>query len=315
MEFEIQEIRDLAEFFAKRFPGEAERERIVASAGLSAENLGGDSLQAWERIVRSAMEKNRLWNLAEAGRIALPADANLRDLANAFAETKQGGFKPKHLVAAVALFALAGFGFALTQPNPVSDTEPATELVAVSDDIETPEPVIEPEPVIDEALELVAVEEAAAEPATPAAAEPPSAPPAVVAPVAKAPVAPTKPHVAPAAVAVAKPQTEISKRRKIPADGVHGRCGGAKEEIVGYWYAGDATPGEAGQVIDIGRAVNVRVDYPRFKNGYSSRTDIVCWLQSGDKVRLTQAPIYVEGDVYWVPLVAGDLIAVPSSDA
>ena len=309
MEFEIQEIRDLAEFFAKRFPGEAERERIVASAGLSAENLGGDSLQAWERIVRSAMEKNRLWNLAEAGRIALPADANLRDLANAFAETKRGGLKPKHLVAAVALFALAGFGFALTQPNPVSDTEPATELVAVTDDIETPEPVA------DEALALAPVEEAAAEPIAPATAEQPSAPPAVVAPVAKAPLAPVKPRVAPAAVAVAKPQTELLKRRKIPADGVRGRCGGAKEEIVGYWYAGDATPGEAGQVIDIGRAVNVRVDYPRFNNGYSSRTDIVCWLQSGDKVRLTQAPIYVEGDVYWVPLVAGDLIAVPSSDA
>ena len=309
MEFEIQEIRDLAEFFAKRFPGVAERERIVASAGLSAENLGGDSLQAWERIVRSAMEKNRLWNLAEAGRIALPADANLRDLANAFAETKQGGLKPKHLVAAVALFALAGFGFALTQPNPVSDTEPATELVAVTDDIETPEPVV------DEALELASVEEAAAEPIAPETAEPPSAPPAVVAPVAKAPVAPEKPRVAPAAVAAAKPQAESSKRRRIPADGIRGRCGGAKEEIVGYWYAGDATPGEAGQVIDIGRAVNDRVDYPRFKNGYSSRTDIVCWLQSGDKVRLTQAPIYVEGDVYWVPLVAGDLIAVPSSDA
>jgi len=307
MEFEVQEIRDLAEFFAKRFPAVADRERIAQSAGLPAENLGGDVLQAWERLVRTAMEGGKIWNLAEAGRIARPADANLRDLANAFGGSR-GGAKRRYLAAAVVVLAVGGFGFALTQPNPLSDAEPVDAAIAVV------EPSVESE--VSSAVETtLAVTEPGEEVTEPVVEDTPKVAEAIVSAAqstpAKAPTVEQKPKVS--AVVVAAPTTRT--RRIIPPDGVKGRCGGAKEEIVGYWYAGDATPGQAGQVIDIGHTVNVRQDYPRYDNGYSSRSDVVCWLKTGDKVKLTQAPIYVDGDVYWVPLVAGDLVAVPASDA
>jgi len=311
MEFEIQEIRDLAEFFAKRFPAVADRQRIAQSAGLPSENLGGDGLQAWERVVRLAMEGGKLWNLAEAARIARPADANLRDLANAV-KTSGGGKGRGYLAAAVVVLAVGGFGFALTQPNPLSDAEPADSPIAVV------EPAVESDELASEVETTLAVTEPGEEGASTVVEDAPKVAAASVPPVEPAPTntpaVERKPSVTTnAAVAVANPLKR--KRRIIPADGVHGRCGGAKEEIVGYWYAGEARPGQAGQVIDIGRTVNVRMDYPRYNNGYSSRSEVVCWLKTGDKVKLTQAPIYVDGDVYWVPLVAGDLIAVPTSDA
>ena len=302
MEFEVQEIRDLAEFFAKRFPALADRERIAQSAGLPSENLGGDVLQAWERVVRAAMEGGKLWNLAEAGRIARPADANLRDLANAFGDSR-GGTKRRYLAAAVVVLAVGGFGFALTQPNPLSDAEPTDSTVAVI------EPLVAPE--VETTLAVTEPGEDAAETAVVEAAPKVEAAPVPV-PVPAVALAPTTPKavVQQAKAPVVAAVTPVPrKRRIIPADGVQGRCGGARQEIVGYWYAGDTTPGLTGEVVDIGRTVNVRQDYPRYNNGYSSRSEVVCWLKTGDKVKLTQAPIYVDGDVYWVPLVAGDLIA------
>ena len=56
-------------------------------------------------------------------------------------------------------------------------------------------------------------------------------------------------------------------------------------------------------------AVRVRLDYPDAHNQFNARAPVTCHLIPGDRVRLTDAPIHVPGDAYWVPLTDGDLLA------
>lgn len=88
---------------------------------------------------------------------------------------------------------------------------------------------------------------------------------------------------------------------------VTGRCGGQRGQVVGYWYAGRTPPGRAGQAITLRQGANVRADYPDVHNGYDARAPMVCSLVAGDRLTLSQDPIQVPGDAWWVPLVAGDL--------
>jgi hypothetical protein len=89
-----------------------------------------------------------------------------------------------------------------------------------------------------------------------------------------------------------------------------GRCGGEPGEVVGYWYAGTTAP--PGDTVVLDRMVNVRAAYPAASNGWDSRSRITCVLRPGDRVRLDRAPVHVDGDRYWIPLVAGGLVAASS---
>ena len=70
----------------------------------------------------------------------------------------------------------------------------------------------------------------------------------------------------------------------------------------------NGTPGAAGDIIEMPNSVNVRLDYPDRHNNYDKRAPLRCTLTTGDRVRLTDAPIAVPGGAYWVPLHSGDLI-------
>jgi hypothetical protein len=87
-----------------------------------------------------------------------------------------------------------------------------------------------------------------------------------------------------------------------------GRCAAQPGEIIGYWHAGETSPGAAGDLLEMPHARNVRADYPDVHNRFNARAEVQCQLSLGDRVRLSRAPIRVPGDHYWVPLVHGDLI-------
>lgn len=87
-----------------------------------------------------------------------------------------------------------------------------------------------------------------------------------------------------------------------------GRCSTPDGGLVGYWYAGEASPGHAGQTIEMSRSVYVRADYPDTHNGYAHDAAVRCSLVEGDTVRLSADPILVPGDRYWVPIHSGDLV-------
>ena len=87
-----------------------------------------------------------------------------------------------------------------------------------------------------------------------------------------------------------------------------GRCTIADDGVVGYWYAGEKAPGNAGELVTVDHSVNVRADYPDHHNAYDARASVRCQLAAGDQIRLTAEPILVPGDRYWVPLYNGDLV-------
>lgn len=90
-----------------------------------------------------------------------------------------------------------------------------------------------------------------------------------------------------------------------------GRCTVPDGGLVGYWYAGEARPGQRGELAHLSGAVNVRVDYPGAHNGYANGARIRCVLRAGDRVTLSAEPIQVPGrhqSSWWVPLMSGDLL-------
>lgn len=97
--------------------------------------------------------------------------------------------------------------------------------------------------------------------------------------------------------------TRVERTEQVRVDG---RCGGGPGEVVGYWYAGTTPP--RGDVHTLAQTVNVREAYPARGNAWNARAPVRCVLDAGDRVRLSMRPVHVDGDRYWVPLVAGDLV-------
>jgi hypothetical protein len=87
----------------------------------------------------------------------------------------------------------------------------------------------------------------------------------------------------------------------------HVKCHGRPGEAVGYFYAGRRSPGQPGDVHEVTRMVNVRVDYPHEDNGWDKRAHIHCVLSPGDRVTLSAPPVALPGDHYWVPVFDGDV--------
>lgn len=75
---------------------------------------------------------------------------------------------------------------------------------------------------------------------------------------------------------------------------------------VGWWYAGEKSPGKAGDIITLASSVNVRTDYPRKENRYSMRGKVLCSPQAGTRQRLSANPVDVGGGNWWVPVWGGD---------
>jgi len=284
MQFDENEIQELAEFFSRRFPEADQRQRMASAAGLS----GG--FDDWERLLRQAQTRNRLSKLADVTIAAAPDDDNLRDVCTILtaSRSRRRATMAVSSAAVVILAAVVGLGLSSTAPVPVE--EPAAVLASA--DIEQP-----PIPEVVRPAEAV-------RPAVVATKEP------VAAPDEAPEVVPEEPDEA-----VPEPEPTGSDAEVIEAvpspfaatEPLTGRCRAKAGALVGYWYAGATAPGSVGADVEIPVTVNVRADFPDVHNNFNARAPVRCVLHKGERLVLSGEPIQVPGDRYWVPLYGGDL--------
>lgn len=271
VELNPQEIAELAEFFARRFP-----ERDAPSSFASELRLSLGNALTWQELVEAAHARGRLRALAKAAVQRRPDDPNLRELERTLVVPKSSG---RAWIVGLGIAAVIGVGLLMKlggSAAPGGSDPPAPSATPSTPPAEPPQ---------------------LAAPVTPA-----ETPPVVASPAEAPPVA------APPAPPATEPQVEAAAQApSVPGQTIEGRCGGPAGERVGYWYAGKRPPGAQGELITLSTGANVRTDYPRRDNRWRYNFPAVCSLEAGDKLRLTAAPIRVDGGDYWVPLHAGDL--------
>lgn len=273
MLFSEVERRELAEFFAKRFSDDSVRSLLARQAGIDAGDAQDDATDAWADLITTAQNRRRLPNLAIVASRTDLADQNLQAVCNLLGARAR--IVRNRVVTGLAAASIAlGFGVAGWSAGSQSET-PAVAVAEVA--VEAP------------ASEVLA----AAELSEPALADVPE--------VEVAPIEPEGP-------AYTRTHTPPEERPSGPA-WRNGRCTYDKEsDFIGYWYAGEESPGRQGEVVTVELGVNVRQDYPGLHNEFDKRTKVRCILKRGDKVKLTAAPVLVPGDRFWVPLYHGDLV-------
>jgi len=279
----------LAGFFAKRFPDDDQREDVAARAGVPVSAAPATTAAAaWERLLAEAETRGRLARLARAAARLDPEDANLQRAAALLAR-QEPRVRPA-LVGALAVgVPLAAAGLVGVVAWFAGSFDPDVAMAA---------PVVAP----------VAAE------VTPVAVAPAEEPvgPAQPVGVALAAGVATEPAVAGpdlAAAVGAVPVQPAGGLADVPPANEAGRCTLEAGGLIGYWWAGDEAPGQAGDVLEMAQDHNVRASLPSFQNHYDVRAPVRCVLLEGDRVRLTAAPEAVSGGAYWVPLHSGDLLS------
>lgn len=303
MDLQHQDQRALTQMLADRLPGFAERSRVAGAAGVaSSAQLTGDPEVVWASIVERSTTTGTLPELLRAASRVRPGDARLRRAAAGASEGRLvlgSGVSPYYAVAAVGLLigvlgwwglrgdseasAVAGEVAALAEPSDEPSTEPPEQRDGQA---------VEQGRSDGDALAAAAVKREA--PAT--SERRPAEKPRRDAPPESPPESPDR------RADLGSPAAESAPARVAPAAG---RCAAAPGEVVGYWYTSLSLG--SGDVHTLTHGVNVRADYPRQENGWSSRASIACVLKPGDRVRIASAPIEVGSGYRWVPLRGGDL--------
>ncbi len=275
MQLQPEDLEELADFFAKRFPSTSDREALVRSTGLDTV-LPSEPLPAWLVLLATAQQKDRMGVLIQAAAGLRPDDDSLSDVAEAFSEQKKLPIG-KALISLAVLFALGlgAWGWFATSERHINERVPATPSTV---DLKPEKPLL-PRPLI----------------------KPDLVPEVAPQPIPEAPLVEAVPETPP----------EVFPTDETPpaTDGewVEGRCGGPAHRLVGYWYAGTPFEPVQGEEYQLKNAKNVRADYPRRENGWDAREPVTCILKQGDTVTLSHAPVLVDGGKYWVPLYSGDL--------
>ena len=305
MEFSEQEIRDLARFFAKRFPSFEQRTHIAGMAGLGGSaQLSGEPEAAWSDLVRTAVQGGRMLHLARSAARQRPSDSNLKSLVDtieAGRSVRLGGLRLG--LGALAIILLAGLVWGLSRTSLHEQGEPP---VAAPPALASAQPAPAPQPAAGGPLLSDTPPTASAPPLTGSPATPDDPPPAAYdasAPEATNP-APPLPGDAPVAAPTGPP---VPPPEPATPPLVEGRCGGPQGELLGYWYAGSDADWAPAAVHTISGGANVRASYPSRENNWNARARVVCGLRNGDQVRISQPPVWVVGGAWWVPFHAGDL--------
>jgi hypothetical protein len=291
MDLAPDDLRDLAAFCARRFPGAAERASLAAQAELDAP-VAGEAITDWTTLLDDAQRHGRLTVLAKALAAAAPNDANLQaacaELTGAASRRRARNQGLSRLAAGgVALgAAAAGMTLAVAAGWWIKGREPSQATSPA-----TPSPATSPASAVASASPEAPVVRTSAALATPPA------------PAAAPPAAPSSTTVA-APAAVAPPVTAATAP---PASRVTG-CDAHSGEVVGWWYAGTAAPGAVGGTVVLDRDARVRADYPRFENGHDARTPERCVLPRGSRLLLSHAPVNASGGHWWVPYSPGDRV-------
>jgi len=326
MDLTQTEVRELAGFFARRFPSYRHRNSLCLAARLPAREQGeAPALDAWVALLEFARRKRALGQLARTAARADAADENLQRVCAELSEGDTPRLVPAALgaVGAMAIVSL-GAWWAVRGPvvspadvpleqAPVAQAAPARAgtLVSVVPPAKKGVRQFADNPLdrAKEANKTVHAEatakvlpEAAASLVTPRA---PGVRAATPAPAGASTDASPEPPPVPAGAAAAP--EEQPETRRAPLANFSGRCTTAEGGLIVYWYAGTDLPGDAGQTITMDHGVYVRADYPDEHNDFDAHSAVRCALRAGDRVRLSMPPMRVPGDKYWVPLVHGDL--------
>ena len=317
MDLDTNANDDLTAFFTKRFPHAEDRAHLASAAHIRFREPASDNAEAaWGGLITRAREQSALPRLASCAARKRPADENLQGVA-AILSGKQWPPPPrqglptawKQLGALSALFAVAGVAWAARGPGAdAASAEPAVvEAVGTA-----AEPMAQSSAADDGSSAPI---EAAHRASGSADHDPTTTSPdggsAGTDPGPKGSVPARKQasnmlppeQTKPPHTGSSQPAASKAAATATDADWV-GNCRGQEGELVGYWYAGSASPGKKGDIITIPRDLNVRADYPDSHNNYDRRTPIRCTLGVGKKLELTADPIAVPGDAYWVPLHA-----------
>jgi hypothetical protein len=288
MELQPHDLRELAEFFAKRFPRSNDRRLLLDQLRLPhREHEGQPPIQSWMALLETARDRRALTRLGEVAQRLRPFDENLASMTELLNRSEggrgRGTFQMVGMVMA-ALLAVGSTWAAVTGSSEAKNNdEPEAERFSAEDMSESPP-------------ETLAA-------GTPEAEKEPFQLPGWAAILTKIRSG------AEAGPAPVPESTQPSTNLPSATPAYHsGRCTIADDGVVGYWYAGENAPGAAGEVVVMDHSVNVRADYPDHHNAYDARSSVRCQLANGDKIRLTADPILVPGDRYWVPLYNGDLI-------
>lgn len=285
MQLQPEDLEELADFFAKRFPNASDREALVRSTGLDTV-LPSEPLPAWLVLLATAQQKDRMGVLIQAAAGLRPDDDSLSDVAEAFSEQKKLPIG-KALISLAVLFALGlgAWGWFATSERHINERVPATPSTV---DLKPDKPLLprsKGTPALPEDIP-------GANPGT----NPEAAPSAT-------------PEANPVEVPQTPPEVFPVDDKPPATDGewIEGRCGGPAHRLVGYWYAGAPFEPAQGDTYELKNSKNVRADYPRRENGWDAREPVTCVLKQGDTVTLSHAPVLVDGGKYWVPLYSGDL--------
>ena len=336
MKLHALDIRELAQFFAKRFPQSTERARLARLAHVSNPDVS-DPTQAWTDVLRAAQEQGTVHLLALGARRTLPDDENLQLVCGLLRQKRIPSGRTVAAAAGLLLLVVGGGAAAMVgrspAPTALSEAEIAFDSRPVASSVARPVAEV---PLPSEALDLPTVQEhdvatltlppapipvpeaqVVASVVTPAVAVIPVPEPMIPVPEPMVEMAPVPIPVPETPEAAAAADPVVSQVTREPAvaqavaetstPGTVQRCARDPGTLVGYWYAGPQAPGEAGDTITVATSVNVRLDYPRQDNAFDTRSPIQCALGVGDQVLLREAPIAVPPGAWWVPLYSGDL--------
>ncbi len=254
-------LEELAAFYTRRLPDDAGA--IAQRCGMPRPDGTGEN--AWRALLLAAESQGRVHTIASAVARALPADENAQRAAQDLAPNR-----PWAVAAAVAacVVVLLAVGIAASSGTAQAENAPSPAPQAR---VEVPEATAVAAPVAAQPATAPVVESAATAPPAPAAIEAP---------------APQRPH----AVASLAPST------KVPRFGCHADPG----STVGWWYAGQSAPGQAGQTITLTRGANVRAGAPSAESHWRLAPPVGCGLEAGDRITLGEVR-EIPGGV-WVEL-------------
>jgi hypothetical protein len=288
MQLNDHELQDLATFFARRAPSIEERYLFRKRTRLSvATDQPHHPRTGWLQILVEATDAGRLGRLAYVISAQYPDDRNLQQVCQLLAEKgNSDGLKRAAMYSLpISAFAIVLFFWphgqeATLQPQSVTIQPQSVEQSA-------PETTASLQPQSIEQATVGVDKKRQAPPATASSSKPKSV---------KTPVK---------AVTTRAPSRQLAMAKQAPD---HTPCETKTEQIIGYWYSGDDPAGVRGQTITIPKTVNVRTEYPSFRNDYSPRSPVQCVLFEGEQVKLSLDPILVSGDRYWIPITGKDLI-------
>jgi hypothetical protein len=280
------ERQGIAARLAASLPGWSDREAVAAAAGLRDVQLTGKASQAWLMLVDEAVEQDKLERLVRVAARRFPDDAALQRLANDVEAGRMPGGVPRGVLIGVALVFVAAVGWWALGG---AAEQPAATLEGVADarggDVPAPAPARVETPARAPSARV-------AQAPSQEVVESPSVTTAPAVAVAETP-SPTPP---PLTIPTSPPVSAPIRASLASASAAGGPCDGQ----VGFAFLGETTSLSAGDTWTASRAINVRADYPRSDNGWSSRTEVLCVLPKGATVRLDQAPVAVDGGVFWL---------------